>query len=601
MQSTAERRVPRVPVQLTVEVRPEGFEEGFPAACVDVGYGGMAMETSLVPDVGERLRCRFSPPRGGEPVETECEVVWAQDRGPVRGRFGLRFLRLGVREAEVVRALVDGSHGSRDGNGPSPEAIHSELQVDGCPEPLAGLLVRRAGALYFEQPLPFFSQGRRARLRDGTPVRVTRVEIVAGDPPALRVVLEPLSGEHVLESSSRAPESVADPAEELERTWREPSPFDTERTDTDPAPEGAEDSWRSLAGAQLTASPFDEELAADAPGIEEDPGEVRDEASRPQPSPREATRAFRLEEETDELLASVARPAWHERLPRFAASMKTYTVERTEAMRRAWARARLPMRPALRRLRGALLALLTRILLWPRRLARTLGLLMRPARRHARTPHRPTLATRRPPRRRSTRQKQSLFPASGWLAPRTLGLGLGSILVGSAIAMSLLPAPAEEVPHGGEAPETAQATTPTATTPTATTPPPQVSTERASAPDTEPRPTPREQMPAPGEVVEGNRFGLADAPDAEPYTIRLSLPAETLRGVATEDGFLVVVPGVMALDRAGPLAARHPYVARAMILNQNGRAELMVRFVPGKKPPYQVRLQGKRLEVRIGR
>ncbi len=593
MQSTAERRVPRVPVQLTVEVRPEGFEEGFPAECVDVGYGGMAMRTSLVPEVGERLRCRFAPPRGGEPVEAECEVVWSQDRGPVSGRFGLRFLRLGVREAEVVRALVDGAQGLAPDTNRSPAPVRTELQVDGCPEPLSGVLAQQGRALRFEQPLPFFAEGRRARLRDGTPVRVAGLEVVPGDPPAIRVLLEPISGEHEMESSTA---KAASDVSEMDRTWRDPSPFETMSEAASQPSGGGEDSWRSLVGAQLTSSPFDEE-GSEAP---------------PAAAPREEAGTFRVEEETDALLASVARPAWRERIPRFVETLREHTGVASGGLRRLWARRRAALRslrPAGRRLAVLLAPLGMLLVALPRRLARTLRLLLRrPVPRTTTAPRRPVLATRRPPAARSAH----LFPASGWLTPRTLGLGLGAVLVGVAITMALTPTqpetaeedalpsspapspPAQAVvrPKAAEAPSGPETTPPVSA----------LAHASPSAPATEaPSTEEGERLPSPGEVVEGTRFGLAEVPGAEPYDIRLSLPAEKLRGVATEDGFLVVIPGVMALDRAGPLATRHPHVARAMVLNQSGRAELLVRFVPGKHPPYQVRIDGTRLQVRIGR
>ena len=631
MQSTAERRVPRVPVQLTVEVRPEGFDEGFPADCVDVGYGGLAMQASLVPEVGERLRCRFAPPRGGEPVETECEVVWAQDRGPASGRFGLRFVRLGVREAEVVRALVDVAQGEGERTDRQQAAVRTELQVDGCEEALVGQLTEEGGRLAFEQPLPFFATGHRARLVDGTPVRVAGLQVVAGEPPRLRVVLEPISGEHDLESSAA---SSALPFESVEATWREPSPFGAEAEAAAPAARsGAEDSWRSLVGAMVTSSPFDEE--AEAPADEEAPGEApadAEQAEGPAAEAREAAVAFQVEADTDELLAEVARPALGERLPRAAEAGRAALGRALGQARRLLGRLRVHWIGLRRRLfaSGAasaplLGAVWARLMGTLRRAARTVGLLVgrgRPARTsasraRARSAARRTQAVRRTSRPASAR---AMFPAAGWRSRPVLAVGLGALLVGAAVAMTLTPAPSEEgtqasaepaaepkddtgdtasaAPAAEPSPATSQAPAPAAAPPTASATAPAVDPEAGDTGSVEGEAS---AGPRRGEVVEGASFGWAEVPGAREHTIRLSLPVEKLRGVATEEGFLVVVPGALALDRAGPIAARHPYVERAMILNRGDRAELVVRFVAGKRPPYRVEVHGKQLRVLVGR
>ena len=636
MQSTAERRVPRVPVQLTVEVCPEGFEEGFPADCVDVGYGGLAMQASLVPEVGERLRCRFAPPRGGEPVETECEVVWAQDRGPASGRFGLRFVRLGAREAEVVRALVDAAQGQLERTDRQPAPVRTELLVDGCEEALVGQLSEADGRLAFEQPLPFFATGQRARLVDGTPVRIAGLQVVAGEPPRLRVVLEPISVEHDLEASAV---SSSLPFTSVEATWREPSPFGAEAAaEPGDAAErgGAEDSWRSLVGAMAAPTPSGTPAAAgeEVTGREPAKEAVAEAASGAREDVREDAVAFQVEADTDELLAEVARPAPSERLARAAGAGREAAVRALHRAGRLVARWRLHWLGLRRRLGAGLaavapwwLAVWGRLLGLLRRAGRTVALLARRgrsgSRRAGRTKARaPVRRTAAPRRTRRPAAARAMFPSSGWRSRPVLAVGLGALLVGAAVTMTLTPAPSERAERApaepavaqpasaAERPSAAPAGEPSgqhasqaataAPSPAAAKPPaaPAVDPEAGDTGAAEPN---RTGEPRQGEVVEGPAFGWAEVPHAREHTIRLSLPVEKLRGVATPEGFLVVVPGALALDRAGPIAARHPYVERAMILNRGDRAELVVRFVAGKRPPYRVEVQGKRLRILVGK
>jgi hypothetical protein len=95
-------------------------------------------------------------------------------------------------------------------------------------------------------------------------------------------------------------------------------------------------------------------------------------------------------------------------------------------------------------------------------------------------------------------------------------------------------------------------------------------------------------------------FGDAKAPKGRRYTLRMSAPIEELNGIPDNGGFTVIIPGVLSLDRAGPIGATHSAVQRSMVLNKGDRAELTIRFVDGKKPPYQVRAVGDAVEIVIG-
>ena len=58
---------------------------------------------------------------------------------------------------------------------------------------------------------------------------------------------------------------------------------------------------------------------------------------------------------------------------------------------------------------------------------------------------------------------------------------------------------------------------------------------------------------------------------------------------------------ILSLSRAGPIAAAHPDVEHASILNRGEFSELTVRFVAGRKPAYRVEARGPAIEITIAR
>ena len=95
-------------------------------------------------------------------------------------------------------------------------------------------------------------------------------------------------------------------------------------------------------------------------------------------------------------------------------------------------------------------------------------------------------------------------------------------------------------------------------------------------------------------------FGASSVADPQRFVLRMSQPVRELQGAADNEGFSVVIPGSLAIDRAGPISAQHPGVRRAMILNRGDRSELTIRFEPGHKPSYQVRANGAAIEILLG-
>jgi hypothetical protein len=96
------------------------------------------------------------------------------------------------------------------------------------------------------------------------------------------------------------------------------------------------------------------------------------------------------------------------------------------------------------------------------------------------------------------------------------------------------------------------------------------------------------------------RFGASQVPDGRRFSLRMSAPVKSLQGIPDSGGFTVIIAGALSLDRAGPIAAAHKAVQRAMVINKGDRAELSIRFAPGKAPAYQVTAEGSTLHLVLG-
>ena len=111
MQTTDERRDPRllrVPLErVEVELAHEEFDDVFEADGIDVGEGGLALRSAILPDVGARLRCAFASPLDGASIVADGEVVWAHDSGPHLGEFGVRFDDLDEASEASLRRIVE--------------------------------------------------------------------------------------------------------------------------------------------------------------------------------------------------------------------------------------------------------------------------------------------------------------------------------------------------------------------------------------------------------------------------------------------------------------------------------------------------------------
>ena len=92
----------RVHFEALVAVGGEG-NGGFEAESIDVSPEGMRLRTAYVPEVGDKLVCRFDGP--GVEIVADGEVAWRVEEAK-GGEFGLRFTNLDEGALEAVRELV---------------------------------------------------------------------------------------------------------------------------------------------------------------------------------------------------------------------------------------------------------------------------------------------------------------------------------------------------------------------------------------------------------------------------------------------------------------------------------------------------------------
>ncbi|AKT41555.1 PilZ domain-containing protein [Chondromyces crocatus] len=172
----------RVHFEALVAVGEAAGGAGFEAESVDVSPDGMRLRAAYLPEVGERLLCRFDGPQGE--IAVEAEVCWRRDeaRG---GEFGLRFAGLDPASSDAVRALVKGLGGTTMGRAseatrstvpctPEPSqpadparGTRVRLHIEGLGSPMkARVREGRAGEVEVGSNLEFLKVGRTLDLED---------------------------------------------------------------------------------------------------------------------------------------------------------------------------------------------------------------------------------------------------------------------------------------------------------------------------------------------------------------------------------------------------------------------------------------------------
>jgi hypothetical protein len=182
--SSNERRnhaSPRVPIDLLVELRGADeraakhrvnaeVDDAYDADALDVSATGLRMRSSVLPDVGQRLRCRLELPETEAPFEAEGEVVWSSDEGEHQGEFGLRFDAMGKGTTEMLKHWTMHRGGPRTLPGEDEARAFRSLgparvSLEGVASAMECDVVRRdETCLDVMQALPFLELGKLAEV-----------------------------------------------------------------------------------------------------------------------------------------------------------------------------------------------------------------------------------------------------------------------------------------------------------------------------------------------------------------------------------------------------------------------------------------------------
>lgn len=651
--TNSDRRAPsqaRMPVTMSVELGHDGWDETYEADAVNLSSAGIGVRAPMLPDVGQRLRCRFRMPELDGPCEAEGEVVWASDAGDA-GEFGIRFDGLEPHVSEVLARWVSSLEGGeRPRTEPGIRRPSVKVQLDGVASPIeAEVAVSDARRVRVEQPLPFLLLGTKATVSQGEGSglrRVLRSVELKIDGAVPRLVLE-------LDSTLSEADESPDGAPEAPSTVAD-QPLEEILAKAAPAMRSDEEILREV----------EQEVASEAPPSVDDlpappvaraiaPKKTRAESERAaRKREDDSPRAIKLEERDPlaELGVDASEDDAEDEGPSLTARLREVgeragpTFGRlVTALKTGWASfvaAAGPRGKALGAWLGRLMASIKEQMTsrWPAIRERLMAL------RPGGAPKRRT--TTAPPEAETGRaaRKKGVEPAPE-IAKERPRLPLRYVLAGGVVlaatmmlvrafsgsteepapvahaptlaieetsepavtepVVEVVSAPAELTPPAPEAPVTEPAATLPGTlgahstevgrleAPTF----PRVG-EASESPETATAAPTEEPLPAPtGRMA----FGAADVPHGRSTTLTMTLPITSVEGEATDTGFTVNLPGVNSLSRAAPIAAANPSVERAAILNSGDHAVLTVRFVPGRTPAYRVEARGSDLIVTIGR
>jgi len=637
MHTSIERRTPattRMPVTMSVELAHDGWDETYEADAVNVSGTGIGVRGPMLPDVGQRMRCRFTLAELGAELgtdlsgtcEAEGEVVWASDGGDA-GEFGIRFdtlePQIGEALARWVSTLETPPITASEAT-PTPGRRLVRVQLDGVASPIeAEVSVTDGQCVRVEQALPFLLLGTHATVdTNGQPSmrRVLRsVELkIEGSVPRLVLELEPETFAPVVATKAASESAGIDGSEE----------------DEGPTTVADESLSALLAGSTARDGQTpDSEFDLPAPRVVA----AHPKASREDDSPRavklERDALAELGVEADDEIAAEESPMLL-RLREASSKVKPTLARLSASMKAAWVSALATGGPRLVSLgvwlkKAALAARDKLASKAPQILAR---LRREPVKR--RTTAAPPELTARTSRtaKRAEAAPEIVIKARPKVPLRLVLIG-GLVALALAFGVSAFSGGSDEAPLAHEptleladegfeepieeatesAPIEASTVVVEATSvaldpvlpgtlaassseagrlaaPTY----PRV-TEGAASPVVE---TPEESLPTPSGSTS---FGAIDVPHGRATTLTMTLPITSIEGEATDSGFTVNLPGVNSLSRAAPIAAANPSVERAAILNSGDHAVLTVRFVAGRNPAYRVEARGSDLVITIGR
>lgn len=639
MEAALERRSTpgsRIPFETPVEL-DLAAEQIMVADAVNLGLGGLTVKGSVLPHLGQRLTCRFTPQLGHQ-LEVPVEVVWS-DAG--QGQCGIKFLQLDYQSERSLRSLVLGAYVPPPIEDPPPpvESGCRRINFHGVDGPVTvKVLHEDFGGLTVEQALPFLAIDTSILTEEGRAGRIETVELVV-DRGIPRLVVDLAYDEPMqLADSTLRDESAPEAQGVMLRSSKATLPG--------VGPAEADGFWD---GTGVISADVDVDLS-DAHDVEPSPpAETRAEPENEVQLDEPQLAVSEPATQRDDLTVSFHTPVPEETkdAPRVSPKVAARASQAGAALERAPADVLMELPAGLWKVVGvvrraafaawvlvaAKLAPLTaqfRRVVWPELSKRVMRGTSagRRAMQTAWSTGKSQLSRRGPQRagltrtqKRRTRGPSQSAAAPAAAAPKRLRIGrwlLVSVVLGAGVAILVgtSPEPKQpDVPAVGAGVETADGREPSDSALVAAGEPaseqrPSPASQSAvpSAPGVVPADSPyasSEEASGPTETAEEpagmqSMFGESQVESGKTFVLRMSQPVVGIIGSQLTDGFKVVVPGSLSLDRAGPIARAHDRVERSMILNHGNHAELTVRFVAGEPPPYRIRPRGSAVEVTIG-
>jgi hypothetical protein len=569
---------------------------GFEAESVDVSPEGMRLRTAYLPEIGDKLLCRFDGL--GTEVVAEGEVAWrnAESRG---GEFGLRFVGLDAATAEAVRAMcAELDAGAAEPSQPEEapavaRGARVRLHIEGLGSPMKAR-VREGGSKAIEvgSNLEFLKVGRSLEIEDvdqgvrrEAMIEQVKVDVdPATNVPQLVVALR----------YDREEAVAAAPARPTAKSVRPPAaPASEAAPKTRKAPEGEPSTSRASRSekkAEVEAKVREEAADAQAEEQSHEEAEGEDKAGM---GARAAGAGRAVAGKLGPVLAGMSLKA------KSAMAGVMSTIRKRRAERAEVAKANAPRRTTAPAPGGGIKA---------------------EGRRLVRGEDSDVEEEEIPsPPLRSNKRAAVIGSGLGLLAVLAVfaATKIGSSRAtaqASADASPTATAAAALLPGPGDA-ALAATGTPTANvplfgaTPLSTTEPvpmaPSPSAVASAAPaggDGEDSAGAGDDEGAPGEGKSApalKEWGQGSVNHPVVLKIKMDGPVEKLSGASGAMGFTITVPDRRSLSTASELTRKDKRLASVNVVNTSHGAEVTVQFKDGV-PPYLAKAKGDRLEIALG-
>jgi len=577
---SAERRKSRARVtfETAVTASDENGGSAFEAESIDVSPEGMRLRTAHVPEVGERLMCRFDGANGE--VLVEGEVTWRNEeaRG---GEIGIKFTALDNATEEAVRALCKelAEPEEKDEKASSlPKGARVRLHIEGLASPMKARVRDGDGKeTLVGSNLEFLKVGRSLELEDVD--KGGRREAFVDH---VKVEVDPTSGVPQLVVALRYESArAAKPDAKTER----PAERASERASTAPAKP------RAALVAKEQEPEIDHDSCMDAEAVSDSPGDIDEDGNEREK--RGLSKVGASAANAGRKMAGKVGPA----LSGFGASAKGVVARLLETVRkRREEKAEQEKKDAPRRTTAKAPG----------------GGLKAEGKRLVRDDVEDDESMTPPPAKKN--KKAALMGSA---------LGLFAVLavfgVTRLVAMRNNAATAEQPPAASVAALPAAPGGPMDGSPIATANIPMFGATPLST--TEPIPTAAPSASAqagneaePGGAAAGSgegddegggnadgtrEWGEGNPRSPKTITVKLDGDVEGFNGAKGAMGFTIVLPGRRILSSSSELQKKDKRIATFQIANKPNGAELTLQFKDGV-PAYLARAKGNKLEIMLG-